>query len=103
MTMKSVGGVVRATKLKPNDQNDCFEASTISGDIQLDQVDHQQVTIKTSNGKVDLTGPLAHQGRYVLSTTTSDVTLSLPKDSSFRLNARLARDQEVTSDFPLTI
>jgi hypothetical protein len=103
MAMKSVSGVVSATNLRPNDENDCFEASTISGDIQLDDVDHQQVSVKTANGKIDLSGPLAHQGRYTFNTTSSDVTLSLPTNASFRLNARVARDREVTSDFPLTL
>ena len=103
MLMKSVSGVVSATNLRPNDENDCFEASTISGDIQLDEVDHQQVSVKSANGKVSLSGPLAHQGRYTLNTTSSDVTLSLPTNASFRLNARIARDREVTSDFPLTL
>ncbi|MBA2705612.1 MAG: DUF4097 family beta strand repeat protein [Blastocatellia bacterium] len=103
MAMKSVSGVVSAANLRPNDQNDCFEASTISGDIQLDGVDHQQITLKTANGKIDLSGPLAHQGRYTFNTTSGDVTLSLPANSSFRLNARVARDREVTSDFPLTL
>ncbi|MEP6742542.1 MAG: DUF4097 family beta strand repeat-containing protein [bacterium] len=103
MAMKSVSGVIHANKLRPNDQNDCFEASTISGDIQLDQVAHQQVTVKSANGKVDFSGPLAPQGQYTLNTTSSDVTLTLPTNSSFRLNARVARDREVTSDFPLTL
>lgn len=103
MLMKSVSGVVSAANLRPNDENDCFEASTISGDIQLDEVDHQQVSVKSANGKVSLSGPLAHQGRYTFNTTSSDVTLSLPTNASFRLNARIARDREVTSDFPLTL
>lgn len=103
MAMKSVSGVISAANLRPNDQNDCFEASTISGDIQLHEVDHQQVTAKSANGKIELSGSLAHQGRYTFNTTSSDVTLSLPTDASFRLNARLARDREITSDFPLSI
>jgi hypothetical protein len=103
MSMKSVSGVIRAANLQANDQSDCFEASTISGDIQLDQVDHQQVTVKTANGRIDVSGPLAHQGRYTFNTTSSDVTLSLPTNASFRLNARVARDREVISDFPLSL
>jgi hypothetical protein len=103
IAMKSVSGVVSASDLRPNDQNDCFEASTISGDIQLDEVDHQQITVKTANGKIDLSGPLAHQGRYTFNTTSSDVTLSLPANASFRLNARIARDREIISDFPLKL
>lgn len=103
MAMKSVSGVVSAADLRPNDQSDCFEASTISGDIQLEGVDHQLVTVKTANGKIDFSGPLAHQGRYSFNTTSSDVTLSLPENASFRLNARVARDREVISDFPLNL
>ncbi|MGI8836098.1 MAG: DUF4097 family beta strand repeat-containing protein [Pyrinomonadaceae bacterium] len=103
MAMKSVSGVLSAANLRPNDQSDCFEASTISGDIQLDEVDHQQVTVKSANGKVDLSGPLAPQGRYTFNTTSSDVTLSLPANASFRLNARVARDRDIISDFPLNI
>ena len=103
MAMKSVSGMMTASKLRPNDQNDCFEASSISGDIQLEGVDHQLVTVKTANGKIDFSGPLAHQGRYNFNTTSSDVTLSLPENSSFRLNARVARDREVITDFPLDL
>jgi hypothetical protein len=103
MAMKSVSGMLTAANLRPNDQSDCFEASTISGDIELEGVDHQLVTVKTANGKIDFSGPLAHQGRYNFNTTSSDVSLSLPENSSFRLNARVARDREVTSDFPLNL
>jgi hypothetical protein len=103
MAMKSVSGVLSAANLQPNDQSDCFEASTISGDIQLDEVHHQQVSVKSANGKIDLSGPLAPQGRYTFNTTNSDLTLSLPTKSSFRLNARLARDRDIISDFPLNI
>ena len=103
MSMKSVSGMVRAANLRANDQNDCFAASTISGDIQLDEVDHQLVSVKTANGKIDVSGPLAHQGQYTFNTTSGDINLSLPANASFRLNARVARDREVTSDFPLTL
>ncbi|HEX9545006.1 MAG TPA: DUF4097 family beta strand repeat-containing protein, partial [Pyrinomonadaceae bacterium] len=103
MSMKSVSGMISAANLRANDQNDCFEAATISGDIQLDKVDHQQVSVKTANGKIDVSGPLAHQGHYTFNTTNGDITLSLPANASFRLNARVARDHEVTCDFPLTL
>ena len=103
MSMKSVSGVVNAANLRANDQNDCFAASTISGDIQLDEVDHQLVSVKTANGKIDVSGPLAHQGQYTFNTTSGDISLSLPANASFRLNARVARDRDVTSDFPLTL
>lgn len=101
--MKSVSGMLTASNLRPNDANDCFEAATISGDIELEKVAHNPVTVKTANGKINLSGPLAPQGRYTFNTTTSDVTLNLPANASFKLNARVARDREITSDFPLSI
>jgi hypothetical protein len=103
MAMKSVSGMLAAANVRPNDQADCFEASSISGDIALAGVNHPLVTVKTANGKIDFSGPLAHQGQYNFNTTSSDVTLSLPENSSFRLNARVAKDREVVSDFPLSL
>ncbi|MEO7970576.1 MAG: DUF4097 family beta strand repeat-containing protein [bacterium] len=103
IALKSVSGMLTAASLRPTDQGDCFEASSISGDIELEGVDHQLVTVKTANGKIDFSGPLARQGRYTFNTTSSDVTLSLPENSSFRLNARVPRDREVISDFPLNL
>jgi hypothetical protein len=61
------------------------------------------MTVKTGNGNVHFAGPLAHGGLYEFHTTSGDVTLSLPSDASFRLNAKVAADKEITSDFPLTM
>ncbi|HKP46767.1 MAG TPA: DUF4097 family beta strand repeat-containing protein, partial [Pyrinomonadaceae bacterium] len=90
MSLKSVGGSITASNLRPNDGNDCFEASTISGEIDLEDVAHQQLSVKTTNGSVDVSGPLAEHGQYTFNTTTSDITLSMPTNASFRLSARIA-------------
>ncbi|MDQ6652696.1 MAG: DUF4097 domain-containing protein [Acidobacteriota bacterium] len=103
MSLRSVGGSVTARGLHPADSGDCFEASTISGEIELEGVSHSQISARTVNGEVHFTGPLAHGGHYTFNTTTGDVTLTLPSDASFRLNARVSQDAEITSDFPLTL
>ncbi len=103
ISLKSVGGSVTATGLRPGDADDCFDASTISGDIELEGVSHPQISARTVNGEVHFSGPLAHAGQYTFNTTTGDVTLSLPSDASFRLNARVSQDAEITSDFPLSL
>lgn len=103
ISLRSVGGVVDATNVGPSEASDCFEATTISGEVELDQVSHTQMTVRTGNGNVHFAGPLAHGGNYSFNTTSGDVTLSLPADSSFRLNAKVAADKEVTSDFALTM
>jgi hypothetical protein len=61
------------------------------------------MTVKTGNGNVHFAGPLVHGGIYAFNTTSGDVTLSLPSDASFRLNAKVGADKEITSDFPLTM
>jgi DUF4097 and DUF4098 domain-containing protein YvlB len=103
VSLRSVGGVVDVANVGPSESGDCFEAITISGEIALDQVAHAQMTVKTGNGNVHFAGPLAHGGIYAFNTTSGDVTLSLPSDASFRLNAKVAADKEITSDFPLTM
>ena len=102
VSLKSVGGSVTASGLSANDAADSFEASTISGEIKLDAVAHSLVNVRTVNGNVHLAGPLARAGQYTFNTTRGDVTLSLPSDASFQLNARLSKEAEITSDFPLT-
>jgi hypothetical protein len=103
ISLKSVGGSVTASGLHPADADDCFEASTISGGVEIDGVSHSQISARTVNGEVHFTGPLAHGGHYTFNTTTGDITLTLPSDASFRLNARVSQDAEITSDFPLTL
>ncbi len=103
VAMKSVGGSVTATNLRPNDSDDPVAVSSISGDIELDRVAHAQISARTVNGTVNFAGPLAHGGQYSFNTTTGDVTLALPPDASFRLNARVSQEAAITSDFPLTL
>jgi putative adhesin len=102
ITLRSVAGSVSAVGVRPGVSDDVFEASTISGDIDLNQVIHSQLSVRTVNGNVHLDGPLAQRGEYNFNTTTGDVTLALPSDASFRLNATVSQNQNITSDFELT-
>jgi putative adhesin len=103
IALKSVGGDLTATDLRPADGDDCFDASTISGDIEFEGVSHSLISARTVNGEVRFAGPLAHAGQYTFNTTTGDVNLKLPPDASFRLVARISQEAEITSDFPLTL
>ena len=76
-------------------------AATVSGDVSLDRVSHQQVTAKTATGRVVLSGPLVKGARYSFGTISGDVTLRLPADSSFQLNAKVSPQGDIVSDFSL--
>ncbi|MGI9167605.1 MAG: DUF4097 family beta strand repeat-containing protein [Pyrinomonadaceae bacterium] len=103
VNVSSVGGNVEAINLRPAERFDAFEVVSVSGDITLDQVTHRQLNVKTVNGNVNLTGPLATGGRYGFNTFSGDVTLTLPSESSFRLSAKVSQGGEVITDFPLTL
>ena len=100
--LHSVGGNIEATNMRPADGDD-FSAATVSGDISLDRVGHQQVTVKTATGRVVLSGPLVKGARYSFGTISGDVTLRLPADSSFQVNAKVSPQGDIVSDFSLQL
>jgi DUF4097 and DUF4098 domain-containing protein YvlB len=71
----------------------------VGGDITLAQISHSQVKVNTVGGDVEFSSALARGGRYNFQTISGDLNLTLPPDSSFRLDATL--QGEVDSDFPL--
>lgn len=99
----TAGGSVEAVNVRPVEAEDAFEVVTISGDITLEEVGHKQLTTKTVSGNLSLTGSLAAGGRYGFNSFSGDVTLALPADSSFRLNAKISQDGEIITDFPLIL
>jgi len=102
INLSSAGGGVEVTNIRATSAEDSFEVGTVSGDIQLDGVSNGKVVAKTVNGNVTMTGPLTHSGRYAFTTMSGDVTLALPPDASFQLNAKVSQSKEIVSDFALT-
>ena len=101
VNLSSAGGIVEVANVKPAGDHDTFEVGTVSGDIQLDRVSNPKVTVKTVNGTVTMTGPLARSGYYGFTNMTGDVILALPHDSSFQLNAKVSEKRDIVSDFVL--
>jgi hypothetical protein len=101
VNLSSAGGGVDAINVRPAAAEDTFEVGTVSGDIQLNRVSNQKVTVKTVNGTLIMTGPLAKSGYYGLTSMAGDIVLALPSDASFQLNARISVKHEILSDFAL--
>jgi hypothetical protein len=101
VNLSSAGGGVEAYNVKPVSLDDTFEVGTVSGDIQLERVSNAKLSAKTVSGTVTMTGPLAKAGDYGFTTMGGDVVLMLPRDASFRLNARISANSDIVSDFPL--
>lgn len=97
--LRSLSGGVEATNVRPNDDKDFFTTSSMSGEVTLENVTHAKVKGETVSGSVRYTGALARGGGYDLRTTSGDVTMSLPADSSFRVKAKVVLGGEIISDF----
>jgi DUF4097 and DUF4098 domain-containing protein YvlB len=99
--VRAVSGSVSAVNVTPADSGDTFEASSTSGDVELDNIHHSRVSGSTISGSVRMTGPLARGGTYEFKSISGDVTLAMPADSSFRLNAKVVLSGEIITDFPV--
>jgi DUF4097 and DUF4098 domain-containing protein YvlB len=100
--LNSLGGVIEVRDLRQLDGGDSLRIRTVSGDILLDKIGPARVEAVTISGELRLTGPLARSGVYDFTTTNGDVTIMLPADSSFKLNAKVSESGEISTDFPLT-
>jgi hypothetical protein len=103
VNLHSVGGNIDALNVRPIEAGDIFDASSVGGDITLEQVGHARLNARSLNGSVTMTGPLAREGHYGFRTISGDVTLALPAESSFRLSAKFSQHSELITDFPLKL
>ncbi len=103
MDLNSVSGSFVAENVRPGDTADSFEATTVSGEIELNQVSHSSLNIRTTTGNMLMAGPLASGGRYGINTMSGNVTLTLPADASFQLTAKISSGGDIITDFPLTL
>ncbi|MDT4898586.1 MAG: hypothetical protein QOH25_3663 [Acidobacteriota bacterium] len=99
--LSSVNGVIEASNLHPLDGSDFLKIKTVSGDILLDEVGQARVEASTISGELRLMGTLARGGIYEFTTTNGDVSMLLPAESSFRLNAKVSEGGEIITEFPL--
>ena len=95
----SFSGDVEAIDVRALDERDSFTVSSTSGDVRLERLTHARVEAGTVSGSVSFDGRLASGGSYDLKTTSGDVTLSAPADSSFNISARVASGGEIITDF----
>jgi hypothetical protein len=99
--LRSVGGNIEARDIGPAVAGDTLQASTVGGDITLEKNSFVEVKAKTVGGGLSLSGALAVGARYEVSTISGDISLALPADASFRLEATLSRGGELVTEFPL--
>lgn len=95
----SISGDVDVTNVRANDASDFIKVKSVSGDVNLSRITHARVDAASVSGELTMTGALARGGSYEFQSVSGDVTLNLPSDSSFRLDAQIFQGGDVSSDF----
>ena len=87
MTLASTTGNIVAFDVNPSEIGDIFKAKTNSGAITLQQVKHRQIDVGSNSGSIKFAGEFQNGGQYNLGTQNGSIALSIPEQSSFKLNA----------------
>lgn len=85
--LESSTGNVFGIRLKPLNYSDGLSAKSNSGNVTLQDVSHASIDGSSSNSNFSYFGDLVSGGVYNFKTVTGAVTLFLPLQSSFQLNA----------------
>lgn len=101
--LRSVSGSVEASNIERVAAEDELQALSTSGDLTLEHIGQLSVKGATTSGNVYLSGALVNRGSYEFSTHSGDVTMELPENASFKVNARVVLSGEIITDFPVRV
>ncbi len=94
----TVSGTIKAGSVKGS-----ITAENTSGDVDLiDVTDAKAVKAKTLSGDVDYAGVIFSDGTYEFKSHSGDVTLTIPSDAAFDLEARTFSGS-IDSEFEITL
>ena len=97
--LKSVSGDISLLNLRGGD----VDAETVSGDIDLEGVsDALEVEASSVSGEIEYTGTINPQGRYYLKSHSGEITVLIPGNSAFDLEAKTFSGG-INSDFEITM
>jgi len=96
--LKTVSGEISAVQVKGS-----VEAETVSGDVELDGVtEGRKIEAKSLSGEVRYRGDIYSDGRYNFKSHSGDITLVIPADSSFDIDAKTFSG-DIDSQFDITV
>jgi predicted membrane protein len=94
----TVSGTIKAGSVRGS-----ITAENTSGDVELiDVTDAKAIKAKTLSGDVDYTGVIFSDGTYEFKSHSGDVTLAIPSDAAFDLEARTFSGS-INSEFEITL
>lgn len=94
----SVSGTVTLRKVKAGR----LDLGSVSGDVVVEDVESERAEVQSVSGNVRYVGPLAHGGRYDLTSHSGEVRLMIAGETGFEVEAT-SFSGSVRSDFPLKV
>ena len=79
-----------------------IDAGSVSGNIRLEDLQCERVSVQTTSGGVLFAGPLQRTGRYDLKSFSGEVRVLLAGTTGFEVDAS-SFSGEVRTDFPVTV
>ena len=96
VTASTVSGNVTVRGLKGR----TAQLGTVTGNVRIDDVQADRLTIRAVNGNIDYAGDVARSGRYEFITHSGDIHLTLSGATGFEVQAN-SFSGNVRSDFPI--
>jgi hypothetical protein len=96
VTASTVSGNVIVRGLKGR----TAQFGTVTGNVRVDDVQADRLTVRAVNGNIDYAGDLARSGRYEFITHSGDIRLMLSGATGFEVQAN-SFSGTVRSDFPI--
>lgn len=87
MNLTTTTGNIVAFNVSPKEIGDIFKSKTGSGAITLQQLQFGQTEANSNSGSIRFTGEVQNGAQYIFRTQNGSITLSIPQNSSGKLNA----------------
>jgi hypothetical protein len=87
IVLTNTDGNIIALEVEPSEIGDFFKAKTGSGRISLQGIGHRLIETNSISGSTSFVGELLSGGQYGFSTENGSIIMSVPQDSSCRINA----------------
>lgn len=98
--VKSSEGPVQATtsngSIKVDQAKGTLQLKSSNGDVIMNHIEQGIVSVQTSNSRIKFTGHLA-PGSHEFESSNGSITLQLPPDSSFTIDAKTTNSKAVTT------
>ncbi|HMS40549.1 MAG TPA: DUF4097 family beta strand repeat-containing protein [Pyrinomonadaceae bacterium] len=85
--LATTNGNIVVFNISPSEIGDVFRAKTINGTITLQEVEHLLLDVNSISGSIKFTGEPSGGGQYTFGTQSGVIFLSMPENSSCKINA----------------